>query len=50
MNITEGLSCAFQQQVVAIDPEKSSYIPLGEVRKSIVVTPNIQAAFPSEQS
>ena len=47
MNVTEGLPCGFVQQAVAIDQEESNYIPLGEVKKTVVVTPDVDRAFSS---
>ena len=41
MQISEGIQCGFYQQAVCIDPMEAKYIPLGEVKKSLVVTPNI---------
>ena len=62
MQLSEGLPCSFLQQAVAINSEKStplsmsihdrgegsegSYTTLGEVRKSLVVTPDIESVFP----
>jgi hypothetical protein len=43
--VSEGLPCGFAQQAVAIDTENSNYIPLGLVRKTVVVTPNVESAF-----
>jgi hypothetical protein len=48
MNVTEGLSCGFLQQAVAIDTEKGKYVSLGEVNKSIVITPDLNSAFPTD--
>ena len=50
MSLQNGLSCGFQQQAVSIrtsiDGKNSgSYIPLGEVNKTIVVTPDVESAF-----
>lgn len=45
MLLTEGLPCGFLQQAVAIDPGQASYVPLGEVKKTIVVTPDIESSF-----
>lgn len=47
MNVTEGLPCGFVQQAVAIDTEESTYVPIGEVKKTVVVTPNVADAFSS---
>jgi hypothetical protein len=46
MNVTEGLSCGFLQHAVAIDAQKGKYVSLGEVKKSIVITPDLSSAFP----
>jgi len=45
MMLTEGLPCGFLQQAVAIDPNNASYVPLGEVKKTLVATPDIESAF-----
>jgi hypothetical protein len=45
MRLANGLSCGFLQQAVSIDTE-NGYIPLGEVKKSIIVTPDVEEAFP----
>jgi hypothetical protein len=50
MNVTEGLPCGFVQQAVAIDTEESTYIPLGNVKKTVVVTPNVEDALSSSAS
>lgn len=39
MNVTEGLTCSFRQQAVAIDEVSKDFTPLGKVVKTIVVTP-----------
>eukprot|EP00934_Nitzschia_sp_Nitz4_P002617 Nitzschia sp. Nitz4//scaffold55_size114948//109095//110312//NITZ4_003929-RA/size114948-processed-gene-0.85-mRNA-1//-1//CDS//3329554614//2607//frame0 len=44
MNVNEGLTCDFLQQAVLIDTKESSYIELGDVHKSIVVTPDLSTA------
>jgi hypothetical protein len=41
MDVNEGLSCAFHQEAVAIDSEKGQYVSLGNVKKSIVVSPDL---------
>ena len=46
MLLTNGLPCGFMQQAVTIDID-NGYIPLGEVKKSFVVTPDVEEAFPS---
>lgn len=45
MNVTEGLPCGLVQQAVAIDTEESTYIPLGDVNKTVVVTPDVASAL-----
>jgi hypothetical protein len=45
MNVTEGLPCGFVQQAVAIDTEESTYIPLGDVKKTVVMTPDVESAL-----
>jgi hypothetical protein len=45
MLLNEGLPCGFLQQAVAIDANQASYAPLGEVKKTIVVTPDIESSF-----
>jgi thiamine monophosphate synthase len=48
MNVSEGLSCGFQQQAVAIDLENGAdYVPLGPVRKTVVMTPDLKVAMKS---
>ena len=46
MKLANGLPCGFLQQAVSIDTE-NGYVPLGEVKKSIIVTPDVERAFPS---
>ena len=46
MRLENGLPCAFLQQAVSIDTN-NGYVPLGELKKSIVVTPDVEKAFPS---
>ena len=45
LDISEGLSCGFHQQAVLINPLEASYVELGEVRKTVVVTPQVENAF-----
>jgi len=49
MLLQNGLSCGFLQQAVSIrtatDGGSGSYTPLGEVHKTIVVTPDVESAF-----
>ncbi|KAG7351464.1 RNA polymerase III RPC4 [Nitzschia inconspicua] len=42
MEVNEGLSCAFHQQAVVVDVDKGNYIVLGDVDKSIVVSPDLE--------
>lgn len=44
MDVSEGLSCGFRQEAVVIDQETSKYVALGDVSKSIVVTPDLSSA------
>ncbi len=41
MNVNEGLTCSFKQEAVAVNVEKGQYITLGDVNKSIVVSPDL---------
>jgi len=41
MNISEGLACSFQQQAAMIDIDKSEFVSLGSVGKTLVVSPNL---------
>jgi hypothetical protein len=45
LNVTEGLTCGFRQQAVAIDTNESEFVALGDVQKTIVATPNLDGAF-----
>lgn len=45
MNVNEGLTCSFLQQVVVIDPDDAKFVALGNVSKSIVVTPDLESAL-----
>jgi hypothetical protein len=45
--VTEGLSCGFRQQAVAIDTEDGEFVALGDVQKTIVATPDLDRAFVS---
>jgi hypothetical protein len=40
--VSEGLTCGFQQQAVVIDLDTARYVPIGQVKETFVVTPNIQ--------
>lgn len=41
MNLTEGLSCQFFEQAVMINTDDGTYVPVGEVTKTIVATPDL---------
>ena len=41
LNVHEGLTCGFLQQAVAIDIDKSTYVGLGDVTKSVVISPDL---------
>lgn len=41
MNVNEGLTCTFHQQVVAVDLNNGQYVVLGDVGKSIVISPDL---------
>ena len=41
MDVNEGLTCTFEQQAVAIDVKNGQYVALGNVDKSIVITPDL---------
>lgn len=43
--VSEGLPCGFAQHAVVIDVPNANYVPLGSVGKTVVVTPNVVAAF-----
>ena len=43
--VHEGLQCAFRQEAVCIDPDGATFVSLGSVDKSLVVTPDIERAF-----
>jgi hypothetical protein len=45
LNVSEGLTCGFRQQAVAIDTEESEFVSLGDVQKTIVATPDLNGAF-----
>jgi hypothetical protein len=45
MKLSEGLPFGFFQQAVSIDVDKGTYVPLGEVKKSLVLTPDVESAF-----
>lgn len=41
MDVNEGLTCTFQQHAVAVNVGKGEYISLGNVDKSIVISPDL---------
>ncbi|GAX09332.1 hypothetical protein FisN_6Lh299 [Fistulifera solaris] len=41
MNVTEGLNCSFRQQAALIDLGRKELTPLGNVQKTIVVSPEL---------
>ena len=43
--VHEGLQCGFRQEAVCIDPDSATFVSLGSVDKSLVVTPDIERAF-----
>lgn len=43
MEVNEGFTCSFLQEAVAIDFEEGNYVPLGDVKKSIVVSPDLSS-------
>merc|ERR1712183_40415 len=45
--IHEGLQCGFSQEAVSIDPSTATFVSLGDVNKSLVVTPDVEKAFVS---
>ena len=45
MLIHEGLQFGFRQEAVAIDPDEATFVSLGDVNKSLIVTPDVERAF-----
>ncbi|KAL7550202.1 hypothetical protein ACHAWF_013440 [Thalassiosira exigua] len=43
--VHEGLRCGFRQEAACIDPNEAAFVCLGDVDKSLVVTPDIERAF-----
>jgi len=41
MTVSEGLTCTFHQQAVAVNTNEGHYITLGDVDKSIVISPDL---------
>lgn len=44
LNVTEGLSCGFRQQAVIIDDDTKEFVPLGDVCKTAVITPDLSSS------
>ncbi|KAL9190486.1 hypothetical protein ACHAXT_007697 [Thalassiosira profunda] len=45
MLVHEGLQCGFRQEAVGVDPAGRTFVALGGVDKSLVVTPDVERAF-----
>ncbi|KAL9190485.1 hypothetical protein ACHAXT_007696 [Thalassiosira profunda] len=45
MLVHEGLQCGFRQEAVGVDPAGRTFVALGGVEKSLVVTPDVERAF-----
>mmetsp|Transcript_5223 Transcript_5223/g.10174 ORF Transcript_5223/g.10174 Transcript_5223/m.10174 type:complete len:506 (+) Transcript_5223:133-1650(+) len=45
MPIHQGLQCGFRQEAVCIDPNEATFVALGDVDKSLIVTPDVERAF-----
>jgi hypothetical protein len=43
MEVNEGLTCAFRQEAVFIDAREGGFISLGDVKKSVVVSPDMNS-------
>ena len=43
LQVSEGLSCGFHQEAVMIDQETARFVALGNVNKSIVITPDLSS-------
>jgi len=41
MEVNEGLTCTFHQEAIAVSVEEGNYITLGDVNKSIVISPDL---------
>jgi len=48
MQVSEGLSCSFHQEAVVIDQETARFVAMGNVNKSIVITPDLSSALVAE--
>jgi RNA polymerase III RPC4 len=44
LNVSKGLQCEFQQQVVEINLPEQTYTPLGLVQQTWVMTPDLSEA------
>jgi hypothetical protein len=47
MEVNEGLTCTFHQQAVALNVEEGNYISLGDINKSIVISPDLASIMSS---
>jgi hypothetical protein len=45
MDVSEGLPNGFFQQATVIDPAEGNYVVMGQVQKTVVVTPDVKGAF-----
>lgn len=45
MLINEGLHCGFRQEAVSIDADEGKFVHMGDVTKSLIVTPDVERAF-----
>mmetsp|Transcript_13964 Transcript_13964/g.38604 ORF Transcript_13964/g.38604 Transcript_13964/m.38604 type:complete len:422 (-) Transcript_13964:62-1327(-) len=43
LQVSEGLACSFQQKAALIDADKSTFVSLGDVGRTLVMTPNLGA-------
>lgn len=43
MNVNEGLTCMFHQEAAAVNMKEGHYIILGDVDKSIVISPDLSS-------
>mmetsp|Transcript_1265 Transcript_1265/g.1443 ORF Transcript_1265/g.1443 Transcript_1265/m.1443 type:complete len:430 (+) Transcript_1265:39-1328(+) len=41
MEVNEGLTCTFHQEAIAVSVEEGNFISLGDVNKSIVISPDL---------
>jgi hypothetical protein len=45
MQVMEGVQPSFYQQTVVIDPNTLKFVPLGDVKRSVVVIPDVERVF-----